>query len=107
VACYLFDLGVGTAGQYQTMASLAITFVGLVVLFRICKPFDVFRGIMFAAMVALCVLVLSLGNSGAFFEYVPLSTQNTLFIICCVLVSYPVYDWIVTGLNKLIYIKKE
>ena len=107
VACYLFDLGLGTDGQYQTMASLAITFVGLVVLFRICKPFDVFRGIMFAAMVSLCVLVLSLGNSGAFFEYVPLSTQNTLFIICCVLVSYPVYDWIVTGLNKLIYIKKE
>ena len=47
IACYLFDIGLGTDGQYQTMASLAITFVGLLVLFRLCKPFDIFRGIMF------------------------------------------------------------
>ena len=35
------------------------------------------------------------------------NTQNVLFIICCVLISYPVYDWIVKVLDKLIYIKKE
>ena len=107
VACHFFDRFIGTDGQYQTMAALAITFVGLVLLFRLCKPFDIFRGIMFATMVTLCVLVLSVIKWDAFFEYVYLNTQNVLFIICCVLISYPVYDWIVKVLDKLIYIKKE
>ncbi len=107
VACYFFDLGVGTSGQYQTMAALAITFVGLDLLLRLCKPLDVFRGALCAAMTTAIVLVLSLINWGSFFEYTYLNTQNILFIICCVLISYPVYDWIVKVLDKLIYIKKE
>lgn len=103
IACYLFDIGLGTDGQYQTMASLAITFVGLLVLFRLCKPFDIFRGIMFASMIALCVIVLSVSSFYAFFEYTPLSLQNILFIICIVEASYPIYDMIVKGLDKMIY----
>ncbi|MGN0961121.1 MAG: HAD-IC family P-type ATPase, partial [Christensenellales bacterium] len=106
LACYFFDLTFGTDGQFQTMASLALTLVGFVVLYRLCKPLDVFRGIMFASVITIFVLVLSLGG-GAFFEYVPLSLQNILFIICCVLVSSPVYEWIIKGLDKLIYFKKE
>jgi cation-transporting ATPase E len=107
IGCYFFDKFIGTDGQYQTMASLALTFVGLVVLFRLCKPFDVFRGIMFTAMITLTVLVLSLTNWNGFFEYVALNTQNILFIICLVLVSYSIYDSIVKFFEKLIYIKKE
>ena len=41
------------------------------------------------------------------FEYVTPNVQNVLFIIVLILASYPVYDWIVKGLDKLIYIKKE
>ena len=107
IGCYFFDKFIGTSGQYQTMASLALTFVGLVVLFRLCKPFDVFRGIMFAAMVTLTVLVLSLSSWSGFFEYVSLNTQNILFIICLVLVSYSIYDWIVKVFDKIINFKKE
>lgn len=109
IACYLFDLGLGTDGQFQTMASLSITFVGLLVLFRLCKPFDIFRGIMFACMIALCTIVLSVGTFYSFFEYVPLTLQNILFIVCIVEASYPIYDAIVKGLDKMIYanVKKE
>lgn len=107
IACHFFDKIIGTDGQYITMASLALTFVGLVVLFRLCKPFDIFRGIMFASMVTLCTLVLSLVNWGGFFEYVYLNTQNVLYIICCVLISYPAYDWIVKGLDKLLFPTKK
>ena len=109
IACYLFDLGLGTDGQFQTMASLSITFVGLLVLFRLCKPFDIFRGIMFACMIALCTIVLSVSTFYSFFEYVPLTLQNILFIVCIVEASYPIYDAIVKGLDKMIYAnaKKE
>lgn len=106
IACYFFDLTFGTDGQFQTMASLALTLVGFVVLYRLCKPMDVFRGIMFTACITMFTLILSLGG-GVFFEYVRLSLQNVLFIVCCVLVSSPVYEWIIKGLDKLIYFKKE
>lgn len=103
IACYLFDLTLGTDGQFQTMASLSITFVGLLVLFKLCKPFDVFRGIMFASMIALCAIVLSFSVFYTFFEYIPLSLQNILFIICIVEASSPIYGAIVNGLDKMIY----
>ncbi len=103
IACYLFDLTLGTDGQFQTMASLSITFVGLLVLFKLCKPFDVFRGIMFVSMIALCAIVLSFSVFYTFFEYIPLSLQNILFIICIVEASSPVYGAIVNGLDKMIY----
>lgn len=107
IGCYLFDLFLGTNGQYETMASLCVTFVGLLVLFRICKPFDVFRGIMFTAMLILCATILSVENFFTFFEYTTLSLQNILFIICLVEISYPCYDVIVKTLDKVIYSKKE
>ncbi len=103
IACYLFDLAVDTQGQFQTMASLAITFVGLLVLFRLCQPFDIFRGIMFASMIALCTIILSFSVFYTFFMYVPLSLQNVLFIVVIVEASYPIYSMIVKGLDKMIY----
>ena len=107
LACYFFDRLLGTNGQFQTMASIAITVVGLFILYRICKPFDVFRGIMFAAMLTLCAMVLAIPNWRLFLEYDMLSLQNILFICCIVQASYPTYSVIVTGLDKIFNFKKE
>lgn len=107
VACYIFNTTLGTTSQTTTMASLAITFIGLLVLFRLCKPFDIFRGCLFASMVVLTVLVLGLGNPQVLFEYVELTLQDELFIVCLVLASYPVYDAIIQWLDKLFTIKKQ
>lgn len=107
VACYIFNTTLGTTTQTTTMASLAITFIGLLVLFRLCKPFDIFRGCLYAAMVTLCILILALGNWEILFEYVELTLQDGLFIVCLVLASYPTYDIIIKGLDKLFNRKKE
>ncbi len=107
VACYIFNTTLGTTTQTTTMASLAITFIGLLVLFRLCKPFDIFRGCMFAAMITICVLILALGNWETLFEYVSLHLQDSLFIVCLVLASYPTYDVIIKGLDKLFSLKRE
>ena len=107
ISCYLFDVGIGTDGEFQTMASLTITFVGLLVLYRLCQPFDLFRGVMYTAMITLCVVVLSSGTFIDFFEFVPMTLQNTLFIICLVLASYPAYNFIVKWLDKLVNIKSR
>ena len=107
ISCYLFDVSIGTDGEFQTMASLTITFVGLLVLYRLCQPFDLFRGVMYTSMITLCVVVLSSGSFIEFFEFVPMTLQNTLFIICLVLASYPVYNFIVKWLDKLVNIKSR
>lgn len=100
IAVYIFDLLVGTGGAYETMASLAISFAGLLVLYRLCKPFDVFRGILWASMVVLCVLMISF-IPFSFFEYVSLTMQNILFIIVLVQLSYPFYNFLVRLTDKV------
>jgi len=107
VACYLFDITTGTDGEFVTMSSLVVTFVGLLVLLRICRPFDIFRGVMFTSMVTICALVLILPVGRNFLEYVPLSVQNILYIIVLVQASYLCFDLIVKGLDRLFNLKRD
>lgn len=100
IACWLFDKFVGTNGQFETMASLILTFAGLLVLFKLCKPFDTFRAVLYSSMIVLCVLMLTFIPFG-FFEYVNLSLQNILFIIVLVQFSYPLYANVVNLCNKI------
>ena len=100
IACFFIDRIVGTSGQFVTMASLLVTFSGLLVLFKLCKPFDIYRSFLYCAVLALCAGALLIVPWG-FFEYVKLSLQNTLFILCLVQFSYPLYASIVNLINKI------
>ena len=100
VAIYFFDRIYGTNGEFVTMASLAITCAGLLVLFKLSKPFDAFRGTLFAAMLALIVVILSVVPF-SFFNYVPLTMQSILFIVVLVQASYPVYGALVKFVDKV------
>lgn len=100
IACYVFDIVVGTSGQFETMASLLITFSGLVVLFKLCKPFDIYRSFMYIGMIVLCGLMLGL-IPWSFYDYTPISLQNALFILCLVQLSYMFYANIVNLCNRL------
>ena len=39
---------------------IIITFAGLVMLFRVCQPFNLYRAVMFLSMVAACILSVTL-----------------------------------------------
>ena len=82
------------------MASLVLTFSGLLVLFNVCKPIDVFRGILVASMVIMTI-VLVMFIPGSFFEYVELSLQNLLFIIILIQASAAVYSSVVRLCDKI------
>ena len=95
IACFLFDLIVGTSGQYVTMMALSVTFAGLMVLFRLCKPFNLYRGILFSLVsLGLCLTLLIVPFD--FFMYTPLSLQNVLFVIILIQLSYPIYNTFVS-----------
>ena len=88
-ACYVFSeyiLPTGTL-QYETMASYAITLSGLIMLFAICRPLDIFRGILFGCMLT-GVTIVMLAVPIGFFEYVKLTTENLLFTIITVQLGF-------------------
>ena len=100
IACFAFDKLLGTSGQYVTMSSLLVAFSGLLVLFKICKPFDIYRSCLYVAMLVLCFVMLTI-IPFSFFEYVKLNLTNSLFVLCLVQFSYPLYANIVNLVNKI------
>ncbi len=93
IANYILNVtGIVSDVDYQTMSSLTVTLSGMLVLLRLCKPFNVYRGVLYSAMVALvacCLLVPPIYN---FLGYTELSLQNILFIIVFVQFAYPIYN---------------
>lgn len=78
------------AEHYEEISTLIITFTGLVMLYRVCMPFNMFRAILFAGMCVLCILGITLlpemflGN-----PYKP-DFVSVLYIIVVVLLAFPV-----------------
>jgi len=100
IACYVFDLLTGNTGQFITMTSLTITFAGIMVLYTLCKPFNVYRGVLFTAVLGLIITALCL-IPWSFFGYVHLELSNALFIVILVLLSQPIYNSLITFFAKV------
>ncbi len=101
IACYYFDMFLGTGGQYVTMASLIVTISGLLVLFSTCLPLDIYRGFLMVVMVGLTIITLGFVPF-SFFEYVPITDiKNILFMICLVQFTYPFHRFVVNTTNKM------
>jgi cation-transporting ATPase E len=89
VAIYLFVLF--TQGTWDdtilisSMATLAVTFTGIVMLFKLCNPMNVINGILCTTMTAIC-FGLSMFASD-FFEITTIGLQNMLFLIILILIS--------------------
>lgn len=98
-ACFLiYKLNYINWAEFITMGSLSISFAGFMVLHKLCKPFNMFRGILFASMLLVVFLILTFIPFDIF-DFVTLSLQNVLFLIVFALLSYPMYDNIVKWLS--------
>ena len=80
-----------------TMASIAVTIVGFMCLFKMCRPFNFFKASMFilcVSLYALAVIFLSklfMPNMYNLFEYVSLSFNEILYLIAVCQACYPIY----------------
>ena len=87
--------GADTA-EYNALMMIALTFTGLVMLFRICQPFNVLRSIIFISSMTLCCLVISvpfLGNivfSG--WSELSFTLPQILIIVIIVQAAIPISD---------------
>ena len=88
-----------------TMASIAVTCTGLVVLFNLCRPFNVLRGILMFTMSALALSIIVLLPN--LLTYVTLSTTEILFTIIVIETSYPIYCMLTKAFDSIKRINPE
>ena len=106
VAIYIYQhfMGISNA-TLATMASIAITCTGLIVLFNICRPFNIMRGILMFTMAALALsIIIFLPN---LLSYVTLTTTELLFTIIIVETSYPIYCLLTKAFDSIKRITPE
>ena len=84
---------------YLPMCMLALTFSGLVMLFRICKPLNVFRAVLCVSMLALCITAFAVkplaellydGWSDIQWDY-----AKILIVVVVIEAAFPVSSWLI------------
>jgi len=91
--------------EYQALMMLALTFSGLVMLYRICQPFNVVRTVLFVIALSLCLLVISIPELGqVVFDgwgdvHIPL--EQVLLMIIIIQASFPVSGFLIRFFDML------
>ena len=84
---------------YNAMMMISLTFSGLVMLYRICQPFNVVRVVLFVFVTALCLLVVSIPVLGEIvFEgwtYIKFTLPQWLMIVIIVQASCPISGFLI------------
>ena len=108
VACYLFNTitGTGTDVTTSTMTSLGIFYAGLLILLRICKPFDAVRLVMYIGVVTVSTLILLIVPF-SFFSYEKLGLVSVLLLICIIEFSGIIYSNVVKWTESLFAMKAK
>jgi cation-transporting ATPase E len=91
--------------EYHGLMMIALTFCGLVMLYRICQPFNVVRAVLFVIATALCCVVISAPILGNFvFENwaaVDFSLAQILLIVIIVQASFPISGFLIKAFDMM------
>lgn len=90
IAMYIYQIFTGIRTEVLvTMASIAIIAVGFIALFRMCRPFNWFKSMMYIICLSICIVCVTCIPE--LFRYVPISYTDTLFLIIVCQAAYPLY----------------
>jgi len=96
--------GADTA-EYNALMMIALTFSGLVMLYRVCQPFNIVRAILFIVIAFLCGLVLSVPYLGEIvfngWTALDFSLAQVLLIVIVVQMSFPVSGFLIRFFDML------
>lgn len=96
ITMYIYQMFTGISTEVLvTLSSLALLVIGFMVLFKMCKPFNWFKTLMYFACLGLTITAVVVLYD--LFKYVSLPYQDVLFLIIVCQTSYPIY----LVLNKL------
>jgi len=89
-----FSVGGESTLEYSAMLMLALTFCGIVMLYRICQPFNVIRAVLFMITTALCILFVSVPLLGEIvfegWSAVAFTLPQVLLAIIVIQMSFPI-----------------
>lgn len=106
IAMYIYNYFFGISPEVlATMASIAITCTGLIILFNLCRPFNLMRGILIFVMSTLALLIMLL--LPGVLNYTTLSITQLLFTIIVVETSYPVFCMLTKAFDSIKRITPE
>ena len=90
----LVDAAGGDTAAYQALLMIALTFSGLVMLYRICQPFNVVRAITFVIAVTACILFITVPVLGELVFQglgdIEFTLNQILLLIIIVQASFPI-----------------
>ncbi|MBE5747713.1 MAG: HAD family hydrolase [Clostridiales bacterium] len=104
------DFGLVAGGvktdHYRAMMMVVLTFSGLVMLYRICQPFNLLRGILFIVSTGLCLVVLlykPLGDAMVFehWKYLDFSLSQLLIIVIIIQASFPISGFLIRAFDMI------
>lgn len=96
ITMYIYQMFTGISTEVLvTLSSLALLVIGFMVLFKMCKPFNWFKTLMYFACLGLTITAVVVLYD--LFKYVSLPYPDVLFLIIVCQTSYPIY----LVLNKL------
>ena len=91
--------------HYLPMCMIALTFSGLVMVYRICRPFNMFRAVLCITMLALCVTafavpqiteLLFIGWKDIKWEY-----SKILIIVVVIEAAFPISGWLIDIMHAI------
>ncbi|MBQ8323093.1 MAG: HAD-IC family P-type ATPase [Clostridia bacterium] len=85
--------------EYEALMMLALTFCGLVMLYRICQPFNIVRAILFIVATTLCVTVISVPLLGELvftgWTAIDFTLPQILLLVIIVQLSFPISGFLI------------
>ena len=91
--------------EYQALMMLALTFSGLVMLYRICQPFNVVRTVLFVIAATLCITFISIPEMGQVvfdgWKNVNIQLTQALLIVIIIQASFPVSGFLIRFFDML------
>lgn len=93
------------AREYAALMMLSLTFTGLVMLFRICQPFNLLRSILWIVCAALCVTVVSVPFLGDIvfkgWSALQFTTPQMLLLVIIVQASFPISSFLIKAFDMI------
>ncbi len=84
--------------NFKPLLILAVTFGGVVMLYRVLKPLNLLRSVLYGGCLAVCILALSVPALGNFvypgWEEVEFNLSQILYILVVILAAFPVSGWL-------------
>ena len=97
--------------EYQALMMITLTFTGLVMLYRICQPFNIVRVCLFSITAFLCIFVLSVPILGeivfAGWSTVKFNVSQILVMIIIIQAAFPISSFLIKFFDMMNPVEEE